>query len=197
MQELVHPTNLLQHGQNALQIPQPQLNVTPMSPNFPTTKALNISQEVLGTWAQTASMIMSNPLTSESSQALTALGDQLAAHQWTEAAHAWYILIFVVVIARETHVPFSYLLSPQTSPIVGINGASRFMLLGSPPPANSPTFYKDSDSIVFSEILEFAMSFATPAKGQEPFVGLPHLQPFRLIRAATLAETGHVQLANR
>ncbi|PIL24083.1 hypothetical protein GSI_13834 [Ganoderma sinense ZZ0214-1] len=179
VQELVHPSNLLQHGQNALQIPQPQLSVTPMSPNFPATKPLNISQEVLASWAQTASMIMSNPLTPESSQALTALGDQLAAHQWTEAAHA------------------CYLLSPQTSPIVGMGGTSRFMLLGSLPPAHSPTFYKDSDPIIFSEILEFAMSLATPAKGQEPFVGLPYLQPFRLIRAASLAEAGHVQLANR
>ncbi len=71
------------------------------------------------------------------------------------------------------------------------------MLLGSPPPAHLPTFYKDADPIVFSEILEFAMSLATPVKGQEPFVGLPHLQPYRLIRAASLAEMGHVQLANR
>ena len=94
MQELVHSSNLLQHAQNALQVPQPQLSVTPMSPNFPATQPLNISQEVLATWAQTASMILSTPLTSESSQALTALGDQLAAHQWTEAAHAWYIACY-------------------------------------------------------------------------------------------------------
>ena len=71
------------------------------------------------------------------------------------------------------------------------------MLLGSLPATHSPTFYKESDPIVFSEILEFAMSLATPVKGQEPFIGLPHLQPFRLIRAASLAEAGHVQLANR
>ena len=91
----------------------------------------------------------------------------------------------------------SYLLSPQTSPIGGINGGSRMLLLGSPPPSLSPTFYKDPDPIIFSEILEFAMSLATPTKGQEPFNGLPHLQPFRLIRATSLAEIGHVQLANR
>ena len=70
-------------------------------------------------------------------------------------------------------------------------------MLGSPPPTASPTFYKDPDPIIFSEIVEFAMSLATPAKGQEPFAGLPHLQPYRLIRAACLAELGHVQLANR
>lgn len=74
---------------------------------------------------------------------------------------------------------------------------SRFMLLGSRSPAHSPTICKDSDPIFFSEILEFAMSLATPSKGQEPFMGLPHLQPYRLIRAVSLAETGHVLLANR
>ncbi|TBU65725.1 Sec23-binding domain of Sec16-domain-containing protein [Dichomitus squalens] len=177
VQELVHPSSLLQHGQtNTLQIPQPQLNITPMTPNFPTAVTLNISQEVLASWAKTAAMILSYPLTPESSQALTALGDQLVVHQWIEAAHA------------------CYLLSPQTSPI---GGGSRLTLLGSPPPSLSPTFYKDPDPIIFSEILEFATSLATPAKGQEPFNGLPHLQPYRLIRAASLAEIGHVQLANR
>ena len=91
----------------------------------------------------------------------------------------------------------SYLLSPQTSPIGGMGGSSRLMLLGCPPASHSPLFYKDMDPIIFSEILEFAMSLATPVKGQEPFVGLPHLQPFRLIRATSLAEVGHVQLASR
>ncbi len=103
VQELVHPSNLLQHGQNALQIPQPQLSITPVSPNFPVTQPLNISQEVLATWAQTASMIMSNPSTPESSQALTALGDQLAAHHWTEAAHAWYMLSSCCDRSRNSH----------------------------------------------------------------------------------------------
>ena len=93
VQELVHPSSLLQHVQsNTLQIPQPQLSVTPMTPNFPTAQPLDISQEVLATWAKTASMILSNPPTPDSSQALTALGDQLAIHQWTEAAHAWYVI---------------------------------------------------------------------------------------------------------
>ncbi|KAI0720998.1 Sec23-binding domain of Sec16-domain-containing protein [Cerioporus squamosus] len=181
VQELVHPKALLQHvqSQSSLQIPQPATAITPLTPNFQMIQPLDISQEVLASWAKTASMILSNPMTPESSAALTALGDQLAAHQWIEAAHA------------------CYLLSPQTSPLGGLGSSSRLILLGSPPPTAAPTFYKDPDPIIFSEIAEFAMSLATPTKGQEPFAGLPHLQPYRLIRAACLAELGNVQLANR
>ncbi|RDX56664.1 hypothetical protein OH76DRAFT_1426347 [Lentinus brumalis] len=181
VQELVHPKALLQHvqSQSSLQIPQPATAITPLTPSFATIQPLDISQEVLASWAKTASMILSNPMTPESSAALTALGDQLAAHQWIEAAHA------------------CYLLSPQTSPLGGLGSSSRLTLLGSSPPTASPAFYKDPDPIIFSEIAEFAMGLAMPTKGQEPFAGLPHLQPYRLIRAACLAELGNVQLANR
>jgi hypothetical protein len=51
--------------------------------------------------------------------------------------------------------------------------------------------------MILSEIVEFAYSLSTPPKGQEPFPGLPHLQPYRLIRAHQLAELGHVSLATR
>lgn len=91
----------------------------------------------------------------------------------------------------------SYLLSPQTFPLGGLGSHPRLTLLGSPSPSVSAMYYKDPDPIILSEIAEFAMSLATPAKGQEPFAGLPHLQPYRLLRATCLAEIGHVQLANR
>lgn len=91
----------------------------------------------------------------------------------------------------------SYLLSPQTSPMGGVGSSSRVVLLGSPGPHISPGSLKDPDPIIFSEIAEFALSLATPAKGQEAFLGLPYLQPYRLIRAAYLAEIGHVQLSHR
>ncbi|KAI0362216.1 hypothetical protein OH77DRAFT_1507802 [Trametes cingulata] len=179
VQELVAPSTLIQQPQT-LQIPQPpQLSITPMTPSFPLVQPLNIPQEVLANWAKTAAMMLSNPMTPDASAALTALGDQLSAHQWVEAAHA------------------CYLLSPQTSPLGGMGTHPRLTLLGSPSAAASPIYYKDPDPIIFSEIAEFAMSLATPAKGQEAFAGLPHLQPYRLLRAATLAEMGHVQLANR
>ncbi|KAI0670288.1 Sec23-binding domain of Sec16-domain-containing protein [Trametes maxima] len=181
IQELVSPSSLLQQQQTqALQIPQPpQLSLTPMTPNFPAVQPLNIPQDVLGNWAQTAAMILSNPLTPDVSSALTALGDQLFAHQWVEAAHA------------------CYLLSPQTSPLGGMGNHPRLTLLGGGSASTSPIYFKDPDPIVFSEIAEFAMSLASPSKGQEAFSGLPHLQPYRLLRAVCLAEIGHVQLANR
>jgi hypothetical protein len=92
----------------------------------------------------------------------------------------------------------SYLLSPQTSQFGGLGSpATRLVLVGSASPAVTPTFSKDPDSMILSEIVEFAYSLATPQKGQEPFPGLPHLQPYRLIRAHQLAELGHVRLATR
>jgi hypothetical protein len=92
----------------------------------------------------------------------------------------------------------SYLLSPQTSQFGGLGSpATRLVLVGSASPNVAPTFSKDLDSMILSEVAEFAYSLATPPKGQEPFPGLPHLQPYRLIRAYQLAELGHVQLATR
>jgi hypothetical protein len=60
-----------------------------------------------------------------------------------------------------------------------------------------PGFYKDSDAMIFSEILEFGLSLAPPIKGQDAFYGLPHLQAYRFIRAMALAELGELQLASR
>ncbi|CDO71219.1 hypothetical protein BN946_scf184863.g14 [Trametes cinnabarina] len=178
VQELLAPSKLLQHPPT-LQIPQPQVSVTPMTPNFPVIQPMNIPQDVLANWAKTAAMLLSNPMTVDSSAALTALGDQLFAHQWPEAAHV------------------CYLLSPQTSPLATLGSHPRLTLLGSPSPTALPIYFKDPDPVIFSEIAEFAMSLATPAKGQEAFAGLPHFQPYRLLRAAYLAEMGHVQAANR
>lgn len=75
--------------------------------------------------------------------------------------------------------------------------STRLVLLGSQSPHQWPIFYKDSDPLVFSEIAEFAMSLATPPKGQEPFHGIPHLQAYKLIRAVFLAEIGQVDIAKR
>ena len=91
--------------------------MTPLTPNFQMIQPLNISQEVLATWAKTAAMILSNPVTPESSAALTALGDQLAAHQWTEAAHAWYVVCI--------HTNRIQLLTPRQLPALATDLADR------------------------------------------------------------------------
>ncbi|KAF7363490.1 Protein transport protein sec16 [Mycena sanguinolenta] len=155
--------------------------MTPMTPNFAAPAlANNIPTQSLAEWADTAAMMLSNPMTADTSAALTALGDQLLSHQWVEAAHA------------------CYLLSAQTSLVGGIgNPSARIVLLGSRSPQVWPSFYKDSDPVIFTEILEFALSLAPPAKGQDAFYGLPHLQAYRFIRAMSLAELGELPLASR
>jgi hypothetical protein len=92
----------------------------------------------------------------------------------------------------------SYLLSPQTSPIGGVGSPSaRIVLIGSRSPHSWPTFSKDTDTIILSEIAEFALSLKSTPKGQEPFHGLPHLQAYKLIRASYLVEIGEIQTASR
>ncbi|EKM55569.1 uncharacterized protein PHACADRAFT_144091 [Phanerochaete carnosa HHB-10118-sp] len=154
---------------------------TPISASFlPLMPPMVLPKDVLAKWTETTAMILSSTMTTDTYSTLTALGDQLAANNWIEAAHV------------------CYLLSPQTSLMGGVGSPSgRIVLFGSANPQAQPNFWKDSDPIIFSEIVEFALSLATPAKGQEAFPGLPHLQPYRLIRAAWLAELGHVDQANR
>lgn len=86
VQELVTP-NLLQRGFGRLLAP----SITPRTPNFASVQppSTSVPPESLAKWAETAAMVMSSPLTTETSAALTALGDQLLANDWVEAAHAW------------------------------------------------------------------------------------------------------------
>ncbi|KAI0797906.1 Sec23-binding domain of Sec16-domain-containing protein [Abortiporus biennis] len=178
VQELSPPKLL-----SSLQVPPPPqaLSVTPMTPSFPApTQTYPIPPHVLAKWTEAAAMMISSPMSLDTSSALTALGDQLAANNWIEAAHA------------------CYLLSPQTSPLGGVGSPSaRVLLFGASNPSVAPSFWKDPDPIIFSEVVEYALSLTPSAKGQEPFTGLPHLQAYKLIRAASLAEMGHDQLANR
>lgn len=53
------------------------------------------------------------------------------------------------------------------------------------------------DSIILTEILEFALSLNPVSKGSEPFGGLPHLQPYRLLRAYALADIGEKEMAQK
>ncbi|THH16347.1 hypothetical protein EW146_g4280 [Bondarzewia mesenterica] len=179
VQELA-PPSFLPRRRDTLQVP-PASHITPMSPNFPSTVIpTSVPMETLGKWTETAAMMIPGPSIAESSAALMALGDCLLANQWTEAAHA------------------CYLLAPQTSAFVGLGSPSnRIVLLGSRNPLSRGNLNADHDPIIFSEIVEFAMSLSTPQKGKEIFAGFPHLQAYKLIRAASLAELGHIQAANR
>lgn len=80
----------------------------------------------------------------------------------------------------------------------GLGGpGTRLVLLGSQSPHINPIFFRDPDPIIFTEIAEFALSLKTPTKGQEPFYGFPHLQAYKFMRAAYLADIGHIQSATR
>jgi len=72
--------------------------------------------------------------------------------------------------------------------------SARISLLGS---KNLGDAMKDPDALIFTEILEFAMSLAPVSKGQEAFHTFSYLQAYRFMRAASLAESGYVQLATR
>ena len=52
---------------------------------------LHIPPEKLSKWAETVAMMISSPFTPspEMNNAFLALGDQLMANDWIEAAHAW------------------------------------------------------------------------------------------------------------
>ncbi|KAI0306558.1 Sec23-binding domain of Sec16-domain-containing protein [Multifurca ochricompacta] len=159
-----------------LQIP-PVSHVTPISPSFPShATTVPVPEDVLDRWPDTAAMLIPGPSISECSAALLALGDCLLANHWAEAAHA------------------CYLLAPQSAVLGTIGSPGRVTLIGSRGPAN---FHVSDDAIVLSEIVEFALSLASPSKSQDPFNGLPHLQAYKLVRAASLAEMGYIVAATR
>jgi hypothetical protein len=94
-------------------------------------------------------------------------------------------------------VNHSYLLAPQSAVLGNIGSPGHVTLVGSRGPTATPNFHVNDDTIVFSEIVEFALSLAPPSKSQETFNGLPHLQAYKFIRAASLAEMGHMLAASR
>ncbi|KZV90262.1 hypothetical protein EXIGLDRAFT_750750 [Exidia glandulosa HHB12029] len=157
------------------------MHITPMTANFTQpTIPTNVPNDILGRWQDIAATVVSNHVLGDSS-GLTALGDTLLSHKWVEAAHA------------------CYLLSRSTSSISGCSNtaSARIVLLGSPNPASSHSFSKDQDPFIFTEILEFALSLAPASNGQDVFVGFPHLQAYRLLRAWHMVEMGHERLAQR
>ncbi|KAI0273647.1 Sec23-binding domain of Sec16-domain-containing protein [Gloeopeniophorella convolvens] len=179
VQALVPPTSLIKAGETLQAVALP--HVTPKSPNFPSpATSVPVPSDVLAKWPETAAMLIPGPSVAECSAALQALGDCLLANSWTEAAHS------------------CYLIAPQAAVLGTIGSAAgRVPLVGSRGPTASPNFHVDDDAIVFSEIVEFALSLAPQSKNQEPFNGLSHLQSYKLVRAASLAEMGHVQVASR
>ena len=55
----------------------------------------------------------------------------------------------------------------------------------------------DLESVMLAELVEFAFSLIPTVKGQDPFVGFPHLQALKLQHAADLADAGLVSQAQK
>jgi hypothetical protein len=66
----------------------------------------------------------------------------------------------------------------------------RWSLLGASDPLQQPPSASDFEAIVLTEVIEFAFSLVPVPKGQEAYIGLPHLQAYRVLHARQLADMG-------
>ncbi|TPX75138.1 hypothetical protein CcCBS67573_g03602 [Chytriomyces confervae] len=83
-----------------------------------------------------------------------------------------------------------YLLSPNHSPVTGVDGPnSRIVLLGGNHMYNYTRFAHDFEALRLSEVFEYSQSLVG---GIGVAGGLPHLQAFKLCYALWLSEIGHV-----
>ncbi|KAL8278678.1 hypothetical protein RQP46_008970 [Phenoliferia psychrophenolica] len=138
----------------------------------------NLPEGVLSKWQETVALIIANRSVGDSA-ALTALGDTLRSNGWLDAAHV------------------CYLLSPSTAPIGGLGTGAKFSLVGGEIPTPYTAGGLDLESVMLTELVEFAFSLIPTVKGQDPFVGFPHLQALKLQHASDLADAGLVSQAQK
>ena len=120
-------------------------------------------------WRETLTLILANRTTNDS-EALVALGRMLASYGRTEAAHICYIF-------AKGHSIFGGPDDQQSS--IALVGADH---------QRQPFDYgRDFNSILLTEVLDFARTILTSSSGS---TGSPHLQSYRLYHAMTLAEYG-------
>lgn len=168
----------------------------PISPNYASAAPISVPVDALVQWKEVLAAIYSNHKAGDDVP-LTALGDQLVAKQWIEAAHCWYVINTHRNSYILTHYP-SYLLASGLSSISGTAcPAPRVALFGSEHPAQARYFHTDLLPVILSEVAEYGLSLTPPVKGQEQYPGLPHLQVYRLWHAACLTEIGDVSSAFR
>ncbi|KAM0752348.1 hypothetical protein T439DRAFT_324423 [Meredithblackwellia eburnea MCA 4105] len=139
---------------------------------------INLSPDILVKWQETVALIIANRSAGDSA-ALTALGDTLKVNGWLDAAHV------------------CYLLSPTTSLLGGVGSSARYSLVGGEVPTPAGSAGLDLESVMLTELVEFAYSLIPAVKGQEPFVGFPHLQALKLQHASHLADSGQVSQAQK
>ena len=130
--------------------------------------------EGLDQWRETLGLVASNR-TPNDAQSLLALGRMLAGYGRAEAAHTCFLF------ARQ---------------MIKLGGAddseANFVLLGSNHQIHDEILGQDLDSIMLTEIYEWASSLSAPSSAVQY---IPHLQPFKLIHAQELAASGQTAKA--
>lgn len=125
--------------------------------------------EGLDQWRETLGLIIGNR-TPGDGQAVAALGKLLANYGRAEAAHTCFLFSRAFIKQGGSD-------DPQTN----------FVLLGSDHQAHPLELGLDLDSIILTEVYEYALSL-NPVPGTSPVI--PHLQAYKLMHAHALAEHG-------
>ena len=125
--------------------------------------------EGLDQWRETLGLITSNR-TANDGTSLLALGKMLAGYERAEAAHSCFLF------ARQ----FVKHSGPDDADV-------NFVLLGANHQSAIENFGSDLDSILLTEIYEYAASLSAPSTAVSY---VPHLQAFKLVHAQQLAAYG-------
>jgi hypothetical protein len=125
--------------------------------------------EGLDQWRETLGLITSNRTANDGSS-LLALGRLLAGYGRVEAAHSCFLF------ARQ----FVKHSGPD-------DAEANFVLLGANHQASDNSFGNDLDSILLTEVYEYAASLSAPSTAVSY---IPHLQSFKLVHAQELAACG-------
>ncbi|KAG0147708.1 hypothetical protein CROQUDRAFT_670305 [Cronartium quercuum f. sp. fusiforme G11] len=148
----------------------------PISKPEPRHPGVKVPTDVLKQWRATVSLTIANRVPGTAAFLLS-LGDTLLSNDRIYAAHA------------------CYLLSNGLMPIVSLENGARICLLGSDPRPSRVGPGLDVEAVMLTEVLEFALSLAVVNKGQEAFMGIPHLQPYKLAMGYEYATAGLVTIS--
>ena len=140
--------------------------VSKSAPSGPARNAL----DGLDKWRETLSLILSNR-SPDDTRSMVALGRLLASYGRVEAAHICFMFSKLPGLFGGADDPHA------TVVLLGAN--HRYQLFD---------YAKDFDSILLTEIYEFAYAVLSPSASS---ITTPHLQAFKLYHAEMLAEYGH------
>ena len=82
-------------------------------------------------------------------------------------------------------------------PQLTLDNGSRISLLGSPAISIPDGPGLDLEAVMLTEVLEFALSLSPVPKNLDQFIGIPHLQAYRLALGLEYATFGLVDRASK